>query len=194
ITVSSSCAMTAIPVEQEILNNALAQKRAACSIEAAKTKLKELEQNFDNEKEQDFNKSTNTSVPWFWIEKHCSLCQYSIDIKYCTNLSCYGSTRAQEAMDFLQPFDGFLSPVTKARDGHYINPVHLLQYSERFKVPDYDEHCPSINQTIKTRKEPEISESVAEFVIISNSATMEDLDLLLLQQNENYLDECRECW
>ncbi|CAG8790057.1 325_t:CDS:1, partial [Gigaspora rosea] len=46
----------------------------------------------------------------------------------------------------------------------------------------------------KARKEPEISESVAEFVIISNSATMEDLDLLLLQQNESYLDECRKCF
>ncbi|CAG8735042.1 11459_t:CDS:2 [Dentiscutata erythropus] len=210
-----SHAVTAIPVEQEILNNAPVQKRVACSIEAAKTKLKELKQeednnvkkeekklnqrNFDNKKEQDFNKSTNTSVLWSWIEKHCSLCQYLIDIKRCTNLSCCGPTRVQEAMDFLQPFDGFLLPVTKARDGHYINPVHLLQYSERFKVPDYDEHCPSINQTMysrlccsicykyfstlsyvakhkrlqhssnhrKARKEPEISESVAEFVIIS---------------------------
>ncbi|CAG8769277.1 11436_t:CDS:2, partial [Gigaspora rosea] len=44
ITVSSSRAVTAIPIEQEIPNNAPAQKWAVCSIEAAKTKIKELEQ------------------------------------------------------------------------------------------------------------------------------------------------------
>ncbi|CAG8599160.1 16285_t:CDS:2, partial [Gigaspora rosea] len=266
-----------IPIEQEIRNNAPAQKRTASSIEAAEAKIKELEQiynftsdsqlridlynritnlkvkiqsnketlrklkrnanyqfkwrkksnqrNFDEEEEQNLNESANTSVPWSWIEKHCSLCQYSINIKRCNDLSCCGPTRAQEAIDFLQPFDGFLPPVTKARDSHYINPVHLLQYSERFKVPGYDAHCSSINQTMysrlccsicykyfptllyvakhkrfqhssnrrKAKKEPEISESVAEFVVISNSATMEDLDLSLLQRNES-LDEYRECF
>ncbi|CAG8788488.1 12651_t:CDS:2, partial [Gigaspora rosea] len=37
-----------------------------------------------------------------------------------------------------------------------------------------------LNESANTsaRKEPEISESVVEFVVISNSATMEDLDLL----------------
>ncbi|CAG8780836.1 45583_t:CDS:2 [Gigaspora margarita] len=47
-------------------------------------------------------------------------------------------------LEFL--FDGFLPPVTKARDSHYINPIHL-QYSDKFKIPDYDAHCPSISQT-----------------------------------------------
>ncbi|CAG8809449.1 19687_t:CDS:1, partial [Gigaspora rosea] len=56
--------------------------------------------------EQGFNESTNTSVLWSWIEKHYSLYQYLIDIKRCTNLSCCGPTRAQEAIDFFQPFDG----------------------------------------------------------------------------------------
>ncbi|CAG8748378.1 33670_t:CDS:2, partial [Gigaspora margarita] len=146
---------------------------------AEKKKLNQ--RNFDEEEEQDLNESANTFVLWFWIKKHY---------------------------------------------GHYINPVHLLQYSERFKVPSYDAHCPSINQTMysrlccsicykyfstllyvakhkhfqhssnhkKARKEPEILESVAKFVVISNSATIEDLDLSLLQQNESYLDEYRECF
>ncbi|CAG8650454.1 8801_t:CDS:2 [Gigaspora rosea] len=98
-------------------------------------------QNFDEE-EQDLNESANTSVPWSWIKEYCSLCQYSIDIKRCTDLSCYRPTKAQEA----------------------------------------------------ARKEPENSESVAEFIVISNTTTMKDLNLLYLQQNESYLDEYRKCF
>ncbi|CAG8650469.1 8802_t:CDS:1, partial [Gigaspora rosea] len=41
---SSSHTVTIIPIEQEIQNNAPAQKWTACSIKAAKTKIKELEQ------------------------------------------------------------------------------------------------------------------------------------------------------
>ncbi|CAG8762951.1 15826_t:CDS:2, partial [Gigaspora rosea] len=103
-------------------------------IKRLKREKKSNQRNFDEEEEQDLNESANTSV------------------------LCCGPTRAQEAIDFLQPFESFLPPITKAR------------------------------------KEPEISESVAEFVVISNSATMENLDLLFLQQNESYLDEYRECF
>ncbi|CAG8446961.1 4526_t:CDS:2 [Scutellospora calospora] len=150
-----------------------------------------------------------------------------INIKRCTDLSCCGPIKAQEAMDFLQPFNGFFPLITKARDGHYLNPVHLLQYSECFKVPKYDTYCLSIDQTTysrlccsichkyfptlsyvakhkrlqhssthgRSKKKPEISESIAEFVLITNSATMEDLNLLFLQQNENeFFNECRECF
>ncbi|CAG8602695.1 17481_t:CDS:2 [Gigaspora margarita] len=53
---------------------------------------------------------------------------------------------AQEAIDFLQLFDGFLSPITKVQDSHYINSIHLLQYFDKFKIPGYDAHCPSISQ------------------------------------------------
>ncbi|CAG8795865.1 23699_t:CDS:1, partial [Gigaspora rosea] len=71
---------------------------------------------------------------------------YSLDIKRCNNSNCCKPARAQEAIDFIQLFDGFLPPVTKARDGHYINPIYLLQYSDKFKIPGYDAHCPSISQ------------------------------------------------
>ncbi|CAG8833083.1 36957_t:CDS:2, partial [Gigaspora margarita] len=81
------------------------------------------------------------------IEKHCNLCQYSLDIKQCNNSNCCKPARAQKAMNFLQLFDSFLSPVTKAQDDHYINPIHLFQYSNKFKIPGYDIHCLSISQT-----------------------------------------------
>ncbi|CAG8848998.1 40114_t:CDS:1, partial [Gigaspora margarita] len=38
-------------------------------------------------------------------------------------------------------------PITKAKDGYNINPVHFLQYSEQLKVSNYNEYCLSISQT-----------------------------------------------
>jgi hypothetical protein len=94
---------------------------------------------------------TECFVPWSWIEGHCNLCQYSLDIKRCTNINCCGPPRAKEAMEFLQVNDGFLPPITKSKDGHYTNPVHLLEYYDRLKVPGYDSHCPSLDRTTYSR-------------------------------------------
>ncbi|CAB4420565.1 unnamed protein product [Rhizophagus irregularis] len=90
-------------------------------------------------------------VPWSWIENHCNLCQYSLDIKRCSNTSCCGPSRAKEAMDFLSLNNGFLPPVTKARDGHFTNAIHLLEYYDLLKIPGYDLHCPSLDQTTYSR-------------------------------------------
>ncbi|CAG8815570.1 34912_t:CDS:1, partial [Gigaspora margarita] len=49
-------------------------------------------------------------------------------------------------MDFLIAGSGFLSPVVKAQDDHYINPIHLLQYFDQFKIPGYDFHCSSLDK------------------------------------------------
>ncbi|CAG8832599.1 15561_t:CDS:2 [Gigaspora margarita] len=87
---------------------------------------------------------------------------------------------APEVTEFLQLSNGFFPPVTKAKDGHYINPVHLLQYSEQLKVPGYDKHCPSISQA------PGDLESVVEAVVITNAMTLEDFNVLLSQQSKNY--------
>ena len=84
---------------------------------------------------------------WSWIEKYCNLYQYSLDIKRCTDTSCCGPSRAKEAMDFLQLNDGFLPPITKARDGYFTNPIHLLEYYDLLKIPEYNSHCPSLDQT-----------------------------------------------
>lgn len=90
-------------------------------------------------------------VPWSWIENHCNLCQYSLDIKRCSNTSCCGPSRAKEAMDFLSLNNGFLPPVTKVRDGHFTNAIHLLEYYDLLKIPGYDLHCPSLDQTTYSR-------------------------------------------
>jgi len=112
--------------------------------------LKKQEKRKKQEKEETTN-LTECFVPWSWIENHCNLCQYSLDIKRCTNISCCGPPRAKEAMEFLQVNDGFLPPITKVKDGHFMNPVHLLEYYNRLKVPGYDSHCPSLDRTTYSR-------------------------------------------
>uniref|UniRef100_U9SI80 C2H2-type domain-containing protein n=1 Tax=Rhizophagus irregularis (strain DAOM 181602 / DAOM 197198 / MUCL 43194) TaxID=747089 RepID=U9SI80_RHIID len=81
-----------------------------------------------------------------WIKNHCNLCLYSLDIKRCTNASCCGPSRAKEATDFLLN-NGFLPPITKAKDEHFTNPIHLLEYYDLLKIPGYDSHCSSLDQT-----------------------------------------------
>ncbi|PKK64394.1 hypothetical protein RhiirC2_775617 [Rhizophagus irregularis] len=103
--------------------------------------VEELSNSFENlEFEECF-------VPWSWIENHCNLCQYSLDIKHCTNTSCCGPPCAKEAMDFLFSNNGFLPLVTKAKDGHFTNTIHLFKYFDLMKIPGYDFHCPSLDQT-----------------------------------------------
>ncbi|CAG8703117.1 5285_t:CDS:2 [Gigaspora rosea] len=51
-----------------------------------------------------------------------------------------------ETMDFLKLNNGFLTPVTKAKDGHYVNAIHLLEYCDYIKVPGYNLHCSSLDR------------------------------------------------
>ena len=61
-------------------------------------------------------------------------------------MSCCRSPKAKEAIDFLESYNGFLPPITKAKDGHFTNPIHLLQYYDLLKILDYDAHCPSLEK------------------------------------------------
>ncbi|GET58415.1 hypothetical protein GLOIN_2v1766467 [Rhizophagus irregularis DAOM 181602=DAOM 197198] len=97
--------------------------------------VEELSNPFEN-LEFEGDDSPECFVPWSWIENHCNLCQYSLDIKHCTNTSCCGPPRAKEAMDFLFSNNGFLPPVTKAKDGHFTNAIHLLEYFDLMKIPE----------------------------------------------------------
>ncbi|RIB29153.1 hypothetical protein C2G38_2156113 [Gigaspora rosea] len=130
-----------------------------------------------NEKDKGTNTPADISVSWLWIEKHCNIYQYSLDIKRYNNLNlnCCKPAKAQEAMDFLQLFNGFLPPVTKAQDGHYINPFTSFNISInlKFQVTIHLLH-PSSRRRPK-KNQPRNSESVVEFVLISNSAEIETL-------------------
>ncbi|EXX75382.1 hypothetical protein GLOIN_2v1783204 [Rhizophagus irregularis DAOM 181602=DAOM 197198] len=114
-------------------------------------KEKAEEQKQQKKKQEKENDIPECFVPWSWIENHCNLCQYSLDIKRCTNSSCCGPSRAKEATDLLLSNNGFLPPTTKAKDGHFANPIHLLEYYDLLKIPGYDSHCPSIDQTTYSR-------------------------------------------
>jgi len=107
---------------------------------------KQKQKNAQDEDEEDEITFSEYFVPWSWIEKHCNLCAYSIDIKKCKNTSCCGPPRAEDAMEFLETYNGFLPPVTKAKDGHFTNPIHLLQYCDLLKIPDYDAHYPTFKE------------------------------------------------
>ena len=61
------------------------------------------------------------------------------------------TTSCKEATDLLLSNNGFLPPTTKAKDGHFTNPIHLLEYYDLLKIPGYDSHCPSLDQTTYLR-------------------------------------------
>ncbi|CAB4440867.1 unnamed protein product [Rhizophagus irregularis] len=91
---------------------------------------------------------SDSSISWKWIENHTQICRYSLDIKKCKNRECCSEYRALNAAILLNENDGFLSPVTKGKDGHFINPIHVLQYYDRLKILLYDRSCPSISQEL----------------------------------------------
>ena len=100
----------------------------------------------NNEDEADEITFSECFVPQSWIERHCNLCAYSINIKRCKDISCCGPPRAEAAMEFLETYNGFLPPVTKAKDGHFTNLIHLLQYCNLLKIPGYDAHYPTFKE------------------------------------------------
>src|SRR3954471_2848154 len=98
------------------------------NLEFEGTDKERIEERKQQKKKQDKgDDSSECFVPWSWIENHCNLCQYSLDIKRCMNTSCCGPSRAKEATDFLKINNGFLPSITKAKDGHFTNPIHLLE-------------------------------------------------------------------
>ncbi len=118
-----------------------------------KEKAEELErqeqqknaQNKD-ENETDETLTSECFISWSWIEKHCNLCAYSLDIKRCKDTSCCEPPKAKDAMEFLETYNGFLQSVTEAKDRHFTNPIHLLQYCDHLKIPGYDAHCPTFKE------------------------------------------------
>ncbi|CAG8753740.1 23133_t:CDS:2, partial [Rhizophagus irregularis] len=67
---------------------------------------------------------------WDWIDRHAQICN---------------QPHAPEIYNILSANNGFLPPITKGCDRHFLNLVHTLEYF-REKLPGYNEHCPSIFQ------------------------------------------------
>ncbi|CAG8807768.1 38067_t:CDS:2 [Gigaspora margarita] len=55
---------------------------------------------------------------------------------------------APDAVLLLDQNDGFLPPIAKGMNGHYIDPIHTLQYFDKLKIPQYDSSCSSISKEI----------------------------------------------
>ena len=47
--------------------------------------------------------------------------------------------------------NSFLPSVSKGRDNHFLNPIHILEYFDLLKIPKYDQHCPSISSELHQR-------------------------------------------
>lgn len=97
--------------------------------------------------EANANTFSECFVQWSWIETHCNLCAYSVDI------------RTQVAVDRLglkMPWSFYkltmvsCHPLLKLKDGHFMNPIQLLQYCDLLKIPGYDADCPSIDKNMYT--------------------------------------------
>uniref|UniRef100_U9UL61 C2H2-type domain-containing protein n=1 Tax=Rhizophagus irregularis (strain DAOM 181602 / DAOM 197198 / MUCL 43194) TaxID=747089 RepID=U9UL61_RHIID len=113
---------------------------------AEELKRQQKQNNVQKDDETNEHTFSECFVPLSWIERHCNLCAYSIDIKKCKDSSCCEPSRANDAIEFLETFNGFMPPVTKAKDGYYTNPIHLLQYCDLLKIPGYDAHYPSFKE------------------------------------------------
>ncbi len=73
------------------------------------------------------------------------MCQYSFDIKKCENPFCYLPKHHEESAILFAKNNGFLSSVIKEKDDHFLNPLHILEYYDKLKIPEYDAHCLFIN-------------------------------------------------
>ncbi|PKK57772.1 hypothetical protein RhiirC2_797446 [Rhizophagus irregularis] len=107
-------------------------------------------------------------------------------------------------MDFLSLNNGFLPPVTKARDSHFTNAIHLLEYYDLLKIPGYDLHCPSLDQTTYSHFCCFVCNKTMHPVNHGrpkgkskeqNSRVFDDFSLLPSQQKQPLLDEInlRDC-
>ncbi|GES72552.1 hypothetical protein GLOIN_2v1783204 [Rhizophagus clarus] len=90
-------------------------------------------------------------VPWQWLENHTKICQYSLVIKKCEDSSYCSPKHYEEAAILFAENNGLLPPVTKGKDGHFLNPLCILEYCNKLKIPGYDAHCSSINENTYSR-------------------------------------------
>ena len=49
-------------------------------------------------------------------------------------------------MEFLETYNGFLSPITKAKNEYFTNPIHLLQYCDLLKISGYNAYYPFLKE------------------------------------------------
>ncbi|CAG8651406.1 22957_t:CDS:1 [Cetraspora pellucida] len=92
--------------------------------------------------EYDTNNIVKSTIPWKWLENHTKMCQYSLDIKKCDNISCCMPKCCKDATNLLALNNGFLPPLVKENDKHYLNLIYTLEFYDINKLPGYDMHCP----------------------------------------------------
>ncbi len=71
--------------------------------------------------------------------------QYFFNIKKCENLLYCLSKHHEESVILLVKNNRFLSPITKRKDDHFLNLLHILEYYDKFKILKYDTYCSFID-------------------------------------------------
>ncbi|GES92069.1 hypothetical protein GLOIN_2v1783204 [Rhizophagus clarus] len=84
-------------------------------------------------------------------ESLCDIWRKDLIFRKSVDAHCYGPPHTKEATELLLLNNNFLPPITKAKDRHFTNPIHLLEYYDLLKIPGYDSHCSSLNQIIYSR-------------------------------------------
>ncbi|CAG8778925.1 13736_t:CDS:2, partial [Gigaspora margarita] len=91
-------------------------------------------------------------ISWQWIEDYCQICRYSLDICKYRNINCCKPSCVPKATTtLLQENNRFLSPMIKGYDQHFLNPIHILEYFDRVKIPPYDKYCLTISEEMHQR-------------------------------------------
>ncbi|CAG8836581.1 35560_t:CDS:2, partial [Gigaspora margarita] len=135
-TLSGKLASITLPIDTFVTNQELANKNFRYAEETLCTLWS---------KDMIFRKNVMTqyvddTLSPFQIENN----EEDLDIRKCDDLTCCHLKRNEESAAFLAENNRFLPLVSKGRDGHFLNPVHILQYADLLKLLAYDAHCLSI--------------------------------------------------
>jgi hypothetical protein len=80
-----------------------------------------------------------------WVEKHCRIGRYSLDIKKCNDHLCCKDIIETDFLSSLQPFNGFIPAPVQTRINRFTHVVETLSFTpanvEKFKL---DLSCPSL--------------------------------------------------
>jgi hypothetical protein len=93
------------------------------------------------------------TVPFEWIEKHCQMGQYSLDIRKCNDRSCCSPRLLPEFERLLSKFNGFLPGLCMRKNGSYADVIPLMEFPPNRKLRkkfQLDACLPSKSDTYRT--------------------------------------------
>jgi hypothetical protein len=94
-----------------------------------------------------------SQICFAWIEAHCKLGRYSLDVRKCSNRLCCKDTRSSFS-DNLKQFDGFIPALVPQINEHFLPVVSTLGFNftkEQIAIfKQQDAYCPSLKTTYQS--------------------------------------------